>query len=247
MRKFKACLMCELTKLRLKKKYTVFGIIVVSVCVIAAMIAALLRTVTASAELSIFINMPMVILPLMSVLVIPLIGIMAVCDLFSAEYYNKTVKAQLMRPVSRFKIYLSKVLAAWILCTVLMLLTFGVTAVCSLVLGTADNTLYSLGAYLVDLIPVFVFILLAALLNQVTKGSTSAMFLCIIVYIGIKAAGIIFPIVDGLMFTSYLQWHRIWLGTAVTLRELLSKTLLLTGYGVTFFSGGYWLFISREY
>ena len=73
------------------------------------------------------------------------------------------------------------------------------------------------------------------------------MFLCIIVYIAAKAAGVVVPVLDGLLFTSYMQWHRLWLGAAVHLRELALKTLLLAGYGITLLSAGYWIFISREH
>ncbi len=247
MRKFFACLRCETKKLSLRKKYTVFSIIMAAICVLGTLLSTLLSKVTVSAQLKFTINMPMTILPMMTQFVIPLIAIMAACDLFASEYHNQTIKAQLMRPVSRFKIYLAKVIAVFLICAAIMLITFAAAAVCSLFSGTAENVPYSLGAYLLDLIPVFILILLAAALNQITKGPTSAMFLCIVVYILAKAIGVFVPVMDGLLFTSYMQWHRLWLGTAVHIKELSSKTLLLLGYGVTLFSAGYWLFLSREY
>lgn len=242
MRKFYACLMGETKKLTLRKKYTVLTIILVSICVLGALLSALLAKITALAQLKFTVNMPM-----MTQFVIPLVAIMASCDLFASEYHNRTIKAQLMRPVSGFKIYTAKVCAILIVCAAMMLVTFAAAAVCAAVSGTAENIGYSLKAYLVDLVPVFILILLAAFLNQITKGSTSAMFLCIIVYIVAKAAGVVVPVLDGLLFTSYMQWHRLWLGAAVHLRELALKTLLLAGYGITLLSAGYWMFISREH
>lgn len=246
MRKINACLLCELKKTYLRKKYTVFTCIMISICLIAALISFLLTRLSASVQLNFTLNMPMTLLPMMTQFVIPLTAIMATCDLFSDEYRNQVIKAQLMRPVSRFKIYLAKVIAVTVVCAIIMLVTFMTSVLCSLGLGTAENIGYSLGAYLLDIIPVVVLILMAAFLNQLTASPTSAMFLCIAVYILAKAAGILLPVADGILFTGYMQWHRLWLGTAIHLKELGLKIMLILGYGITFFSAGYRLFLNRE-
>ena len=49
---------------------------------------------------------------------------------------------------------------------------FIVAAICSAFGGGADGLLYAFGAYMIDLIPIFILILMAAFINQLTKSPT---------------------------------------------------------------------------
>ena len=52
---------------------------------------------------------------------------------------------------------------------------------------------------------------------------------------------------SNLLFTSYTEWHRIWLGATLPFGALVAKSALMLGYGITFFSGGYLLFLKKEF
>ena len=248
MKSFLANFSGELKKLSLKKKYFVFMIISVCVCIGFALVSLLIANF-AKADATEFIgNMPTTILPAFMQLIMPLIAIMAVCDLFSSEYQDNSIKSVLVRPVTRVKVYSAKVLAVFSLCVTFVLCVFAGAAVCDLViLGNTDGILHSMLAYLLDTIPLFVIILMAALINQFTKGSTSAMFLCIIIYILAKIGGMFIPVLDSLLFTGYLQWHKLWLGIMLPPATLLAKCSLMLGYGITLFSIGYCMFLNREF
>ena len=75
---------------------------------------------------------------------------------------------------------------------------------------------------------------MAALINQFGKSATVSMFLCIIVYMVLQIGGIFIPQLSALLFTGYLQWHNIWLGTTLPFGTVIGKIALLLGYGLVF-------------
>ena len=72
------------------------------------------------------------------------------------------------------------------------------------------------------------------------------MFLCIIIYICLKLAGVYFTGLSGLVFTGYMQWHKLWLGAGMPVGTMISRVALLLGYGITFTSVGYYIFRFKE-
>jgi len=97
-----------------------------------------------------------------------------------------------------------------------------------------------------DMVPLAVLALMTIMINQLVKNSTFAMFLAIIVYIGLNVLGIYFSNLSGLVFTGYMQWHKLWLGAGLPISALFSKILLMLGYGLTFTAVGYYLFRFKE-
>ncbi|MEE1050191.1 MAG: ABC transporter permease [Clostridia bacterium] len=245
MRAFKACYIGELKKLSIRKKYTVYTIISELLCIMFALISAIMGK-TAGSTFS--VSIPLAVMSVFAQVIMPLVAAMAVCDLFATEFQDLSIKAQLMRPVSRFKIYTAKLCAVFSVCVIIFMCIFAVSVVADFIFtGNRGGVLYAFGAYLLNLIAMIPVILMAALINQFTKGSTSAMFLCIIIYVLLKIAGIFAPILDSLVFTGYLEWHKLWMGTPLPFGVLVSKFILILGYSITFFSGGYFMFLKREF
>lgn len=237
----------ECTKLFVRKKYFVFMFIEVIIClgaVCSKMIAARLSDgIFTMSNISTSITMMSLFLGI----IIPFICIMAVCELFSAEFQSKTIRSVFSRPAERYKVYMGKVLAVLILAVLNMAVVFSASSIADLVVsGRVVSFGYSVGAYILDIFPMLVVILMAVMVNQFTKSSTMAMFLCIIVYAGLNVAGIYFSSLSGLVFTSYMQWHKIWLGGGMPYIAALFKTLLLLGYGLTFGAVGYYIFRFKE-
>lgn len=248
MKSFIAGFCGELKKLSLKKKYFVLMIISVCVCIGTALVSVLIANIVNADAPSFIENMPLAVLPVFTQVIMPLVAIMAVCDLFSTEYYDNSIKAILVRPITRVKVYTAKLLAVFSLCVIFMLCIFIGATLCDVViLKSMDGVIHGLLAYLIDTVPIFVVILMAALINQFTKGSTSAMFLCIIIYILAKIGGIFIPVLDSLLFTGFLQWHKLWLGIMLPPATMLAKCSLMLGYGITLFSIGYYMFLKREF
>lgn len=247
MKQYLACFMNEWEKLIRRKKYWVLLLLGVAVCMGTTLIKIAIEALTHGVVKLTGISSSMALAELMIHLWVPLVSMMAVCDLFVTEFQDLTMKATLLRPVHRFKIYTAKISAVALLALVylagLVLASSGLDA---LLTGTLQGFGYAFGAYLLDFIPMLVLILMATFLNQWQKGSTMTMFLCIMVYIVLYVAGILVPNLSGLLFTGYMTWHNIWLGQMLPVSAMISKMALLLGYGMVFFSGGYLLFLKRE-
>ncbi len=250
MRKYIASFQNEVQKLFSKKKYIVFLILEAVICAISILSNKLVSNlITQNSGMQFDLSFGNTAISMMGLFVnwmVPLIMMMAVCDLFSTEFWDETIKASLMRPVSRFKIYTAKISAVLFLGIMnFAVICFAASAMELLVHGSVSSIGYTLSAYLLDLIPLLVVILMAVLLNHLCKSTTMAMFLSILLFIGFNVLGIFWSNASGLLFTGYMQWHKIWLGTTLPFSALFPKIALLFGYGMVFFSGGYYLFLKR--
>ena len=137
--------------------------------------------------------------------------------------------------------------AVFLLCAVDLAALYLVTALTQVVLGGGTRGIgASLAACLLDLIPLAVLILFFCLINQMVKGSSLTVLLCVVLYLGFLALGTYLPAIGGLLFTGYLRWHNLWIGVALPFTSLLSRIGLLAGYGLVFGCGGYLLFDRKE-
>lgn len=250
---FIADLQNQMQKLSARKKYIVFLIIEVLICVVWCLISVALGKVAArgldmeGAGGLLTGDMPMTMLNFFIQVYVPLIIFMAACDLFTGEAADGTLRAGFMRPVSRFKQYASRVVAIWILAVVYLVILFVLT---TLMKGLLSHSMAGLGgafaSYFLDIIPLLVLVLFAVLMNQFSGSTSLSVILCIIVYIGLLAFGVLVPRASGLLFTGYLQWHNLWVGTALPFGPALTKLGILAGYGTVFACIGYYLFERKE-
>ncbi len=237
----------ELSKLLSRKKYFVFLVIELIICFGAVCMKLLSSHISDGVFDLSNISTSMSLMSLFLEAIIPFISIMAACELFSGEFHDKTIRASLSRPTDRYKIFLGKTGAVFALAAVNMAAVLAASSAADLIVsGKLISPLYSIGAYALDAIPMLVVILMAVMINQFTKSSTMAMFLCIIIYIGLKAAGIYFSSLSGLVFTGFMQWHKIWLGGKMPFLASSFKALLLIGYALTFAAIGYYAFRFKE-
>lgn len=249
MAQFMASLRNEGFKLRKRKKYIVFLIIGALFCAGSGLRVLITDRLTQGAvsHAAVLGNFTGSNLPFLLMIFLPLMAIMATCDLYVGEQADHTIRFSLMRPVSKGKLYFSKAGAALLLCAVDMAVLFAVTAVTQLALqGGTRGIAASLASCLLDLIPLAVLILFFSLINQLTRGSGLAVLLCIVLYVGLLAVGTYVPSIGGLLFTGYLRWHNLWVGTTLPFLSLLPRIGLLAGFGLVFGSLGFWLFDRKE-
>ncbi len=246
---FNADLKNQLTKLRSRKKYLVLLIIELIICAVWGLVNLALGKAVLNIGLDaklVLGSMPMSLLGFFIQVYIPLIIFMAACDLFAGELADKTVRAGFMRPVSRFKQYLSRVAAVMILACVYLLVLFVISAAYNIIYGhTASGLLSAFVAYLLDAVPLLILILFAVLINQIAGGTSLSILLCILLYLGFYVIGVLVPQSSGMFFTGYAQWHNLWIGTWLPLRAILPKLGILIGYGAVFGSLGYYLYERR--
>lgn len=250
MRNFMAAYKIELSKLIAKKKYIVFLIIAVLICV-CNMSSQFIISIISDNELSISLNnFPLMMLPFFAEIFIPLISFMAVTDSIGAEFGDCTIKAMLLRPVNRFKLFTAKILASFTVSAILFMAVLFTATILDFFVNGADGFkkyfLFNVGSYIVDLIPMIIIVIMGALINLLAKGTTLSMFLCILIYAILKYCSYFIGITDGILFTSYLQWHKLWIGNALPFNALISKITLLLGYASVMFCGGYYLFDKKD-
>ena len=249
MAQFMANLKNELFKLRKRKKYFVFLILGCLVCVASALKLVIANYITdggMSAE-AVLGGLTSSNLPFFLLLFLPLMAIMASCDLFGGEQADHTIRFSLMRPVGKGKLFFSKATAVFILCAFDLAVMYLVTTLTQVILGGgARGIATSFLACLLDLIPLAVLVLFFCLVNQLVKGSSLTVLLCVVLYVGFIAIGTYMPAIGGLLFTGYLRWHNLWIGVTLPILSMLPRIGLLAGYGLVFGCGGYLLFDRKE-
>ena len=249
MERFLASLSNELFKLRKRKKYLVFLIIGAVICVASALRVLIVNYITdggVSRE-AILGGLMSSNLPFILLIFLPLMAVRAASDLFVGEQVDHTLRFSLMRPVGKGKLFFSKAAAVFLLCAFDLAVLYVVSTVAQVGLGGGtEGILTSLGACLLDLIPLAVLVLFFCLINQLVRGSSLTVLLCVVLYIGLLVMGTYLPAVGGLVFTGYLRWHNLWIGIALPFFSLLPRIGLLAGYGLVFGCCGYLLFDRKE-
>ena len=249
MRTFTANLKNELFKLSKRKKYLVFLILGGLLCVGSALRVLLVNLVTDTelprkALLGGLVSENMLFLLL---LFLPIIAVMASCDLFAGEQADHTIRFSLMRPVGKGKLYFSKAAAVFLVCLAEMAVLLVVSVLAQVLLGGGTGgILAGAASCLLDLVPLGVLILFFCFLNQLMKGSGLAVLVCLVVYIALVVVGTYQPAVGGLLFTGYLRWHNLWVGVTLPFFSLLSRIGMLAGYGLVFACLGFLLFERKE-
>jgi len=249
---FIASLQNELMKIFTRKKFFVLLIIEILICILCGGVNYLIGKASAGAvSTSLMLsNMPMNMLSFFIQIYVPLMILMASSDLFASEVQDGTIRASFMRPVSRFKLYASKVTAITIMAVIYLAVLFVLTTIMKLVGGSgvasATGIVDSFFAYFLDIFPIIVLVLFAAMLNQLLNSPSLSIVICVIIYIGLYILGIVVPQASGLLFTGYLQWHNLWLGVTLPFGAMLSKIGLIFGYGLVFGCIGYYLFERKE-
>lgn len=240
----------ELSKLSAKKKYIVFSVIGVLICLIRVSMLWLVGIVSKGQIVMKMPNLALEMLPFFAEIFVPLMIFMAVGDLFSSEMQENTLKAMLTRPVTRLKLMISKSLACFTVGAGIFMLIVVSCTIFEVVFGNGAKlsgyAAMNFGAYIVDMIPMFVLVLMAVLINIVCKTPTLAMFLCFLTYAVMKYCNYFVPSINNLLFTSFNQWHKLWIGSTLPIQAIVPKIMLIVGSAILFATVGYYLFDRKD-
>ena len=252
MRSLGASYLNELTKLRARKKYVVFMFIGLAICIIWALLGNLItRIVQRNMSLSLMLSpTPMGVLPLFLHVLLPFLIFMAVTDLFTVEVTDNTMKAMLILPVERWKLYTSKLFAVISYVAVYLAEIFIIASVCQLIFGrgeTVSTILASAASYALILIPLFVLTCFSSLISLIGKSGTLTMLLLIVAYLAMNVLPILFPAVGPLLFTSYLSIYRLFIGAVPQLARLMNMLLIVLSSGAVFFLASTIIFDKKSY
>lgn len=232
----------EIYKLRHKKKYMVLLIIGI-VLLVGKYGIGLLISKLSNGAVSYTSNTAMEILPVLTELFLPILIFMAAADLISVQQQEDTLKADLLRPVIRLNILLSKVCAVIILCAFCMMVFFGASVIFDMIAGGSFRfIIQSFTAYIIDIVPLINMVLFAVLINLCVQTPALAMFLSIALYAVMEYLSYFNTAVSSVLFTSYLRWHKLLLGSPLPFGALAAKLGIIFGTMLIFASVSYIIF-----
>lgn len=245
----KANYLNELYKLAVKKKYIVFLVIAVMICFFKVGVSWAVSAVSKGEIALRSSNIAMTMLPFFAELYIPLVAFMAVTDLFCTEFHDNTIKSVLMRPIERWKIIVTKLMAAMTVCAAYYAVLFVFCTLLEFIFGvpSAGRIGAAFASYMLDIIPLGIVALMTVLVNMITKSTTLAMFLSIVVYAFFKIVYIFGSGIGSMLFSSYMQWHKLWIGVTLPVMALGMKIGILVGWAIILYTVSYILFERKEF
>ena len=252
MRVFGASYRNEWEKLMRRKKYIVFIFIGISICFIWILLGNIIsRFVMEQGGISVtLVPTPMGALPFFLQILVPFLIFMGITDLITVEGAENTMNAMLCRPVERWKLYATKILAVTMYAALYLVSLFVVCALMNQVFGKALSVaelLTAFASYALTMVPLAVLAAFAALVALMGRSSTLVMFILLLSYMLMNALPIFFPILSEMLFTSYLAWYRLWIGALPHATKLVHMLIIVLGYGTVFFMAGSLLFDRKEY
>ena len=249
---FLASFLNEFDKLIRRKKYIVFLIIGAGICVLWTVLGQMFSGfVKQQGGMALtFTPTPMGTLPFFLQILVPFLMFMGVTDLITVEGSENTMKAMICRPVERWKLYASKILAVLTYAALYLGAVFVVCSVLNQLFGkplSLVEILIALASYILTLVPLAILASFAALVALLGRSGTLTMFLLLLIYMLLCVLPVIFPVLNEMLFTSYLSWYRLWIGALPGAAKLLHMLLIVLGYGTVFFTAGSLLFDRKEY
>lgn len=246
MSNLKAAYLNELYKISKKKKLFVAGILSVALIGILGLILTGINNL-AGIGMMFKGEFAILILPFFEYSIIPLFTAFIAIDMFSGEFANDTIKLTLTRPISRTKVYLSKVYACATFIGGFLLFTMLVAVVISLFGEFSLSSLVKiLLSYISTFVPLFVFSLLVMLVSNFARGSASAFLISIVLFLAFKGLEFGFPAYKSFFFTSAFDWYKLFIGNYFNFSKILRLFLIFAGYGTAFLFGGIYLFDKRS-
>jgi len=182
--------------------------------------------------------------------VLPLLITMSAVDMFSGEFNDRTMKAVLLRPISRFKIYSSKVICIGVYIVVNLTILFIVSSISGLFLqghgSLISGLLHGFVAYAISVVPMIGIGIAAAFISQLFKSSSGALVVAIIIYIALSVISRFFPGLSRSLLTSYSDWYLFWIGSSIMIGKILNAFIVILSYCMILFAAGFYLFDKKE-
>ncbi len=249
---FLRCVSAESYKLWHRKKYIVFLLLVTAVCILRRLLSlglsaaddnvsnvfgALLQTggngITFGSYLLYFH--------------LPLLAFMGVCDLFSSEFRQKSIRASITRPVTRTSLYFAKCVSVLVMCFVSACAPAVADMLFSAFTGTSPiGSYWQIAFLLIDMLPLFCLIAFSALINMLVGSPSFAMLLSIAMYIAALICGMVYGFAQS-VFTGYLGWHTLFIGKWLPFSALITRVTVVLGALVCMSAFGALLFERKQF
>jgi ABC-2 type transport system permease protein len=194
-------------------------------------------------------SFPIEMLGLYTLIWIPLFIFLTTSDLFPQEVSARTLKLALLRPITRFHVYLAKTAALGAGVGSLLLVLLVVTFLCGIFAGqpgTAAEWLGNVKAFIAAFISMMALAAVFVFAAQFFKSATGCLVFAIVLYGAAKLAPFFVRSVSAFSPASYTDWHILWMSNTVSSGKLLEASLFLLSSFVLFFTLGYYVFDRKE-
>ncbi|NHC21409.1 ABC transporter permease subunit [Bacillus sp. MM2020_4] len=194
-------------------------------------------------------NLPMLMLRLFTFFILPLFLFMSASESFSGEVASNTLKIGLVRPITRAKVFASKVGAI----TTFLAILLGVLMITTIISGwllpdrsTANGLLDVVTAYGVAFIPLMAIGFVSVFISQFFNKSSGALATMILIYAAAKLAPFIIPGISVWSLFSYTNWYILWIGNGASIAKLTNSFILIGSYCIMAYSAGLILFEKKQ-
>jgi ABC-2 type transport system permease protein len=249
MNSLKAAIINEIDKTIRKKKVISLAILSILLIVFGQLLVYFARN-----QLGIFgagsVEFPILVLSVFSISIFPLFTILITIDIFTGERSSKTMKLLLTRPISRFKIVVSKLTAIAFFVGAMLLFVMVLSIIVGLLFNSMSFTIHTFidvfSAYLVTIVPMLTFAMIIFFLTNIFKSGITVFFVTILLFLLLSALGILFSQFSSIFLVTNLNWFNLWIGQTIAIGIVARKVLLLIGSSLMLFCASYYLFDKRE-
>ncbi|WP_066070371.1 ABC transporter permease [Neobacillus soli] len=194
-------------------------------------------------------NLPMLMLRLFTFSLLPLFLFMSASEAFSGEVASNTLKLGLVRPITRAKVFASKVAAI----TIFLAILLGVIMITTIISGWlvpggdyASGLLDIFTAYAAAFIPLMAIGCVSVFIAQFFNKSSGALVTMILIYTAAKFVPFIFPALSVWSIFSYTNWYVLWIGNGAPFVKLANSFILMLSYCIMAYSAGVILFEKKQ-
>lgn len=249
MKPFKAALINEAEKMYRKKKATVIVVISLVSIILGQLMILIARKGLGIRGVS-GISFPLYVLDLFVQTILPLFTILVAIDVFSGEFSRNTMKIAVSAPITRFKLFSAKVTAVGLFVMINLIVVMILSLLTGIIFDfsslSIEGILQAVISYVVAIVPVMALALTIIFFANIFRSGTAIFFLAILAYLVLKVVGVFFSGFSSILITSMLDWHESWNISSLSPALLLKEFFLIFGYGIMFFTAGYYLFENKD-
>ena len=234
----------ELTRMFKKKKTIVFLIINLVICM-GAVASSLILSLSTKVQIS---NIWAGLHTVFFYGVLPMYIFIETLEIFTQEMSTGLIRNILIRPITRIKVYSSKIMAIgiFILFQIITIIIF--CTLISLISRYNINTIATgIMSYLISFIPLLAFVFVAALIAQLVKNGLLGMLFCLFFTFVCYATELFFVYASAFIFTRHLKMYRMVLTDNINGTGIISALLIIGAVILCSFASGFLLFSKKEY
>ncbi|TDQ36596.1 ABC transporter permease [Aureibacillus halotolerans] len=185
-------------------------------------------------------DLPYTMLAILTTVVLPFFLLVTAIDAFTGESVKRTMKLELLQPVTRPKLFTAKVVLLGFVSAVVLLVSWVSSLIAGLFLPGewSVGTLESLSAFATAFFPMLILGILTVFVVQWFKTATTAFVVCVLLYAALKGLPLIWPTVAVWSPLSY---------TDVSSLTAITSFAFLVAYGILGFTTGMHRFVGKSW